>query len=111
MYISTTSGLFQNLDDKDLFIEVYRLGLARRLLNDKFALEFEKSLIGKIKLGCGPQYTSKLEGMVTDLGTSRIVEEEFLEERKGSLPIQFNLKVLTNGHWPTYPPLRVKLPV
>jgi hypothetical protein len=37
-----------------MFIEVYKNGLARRLLNDKAALEFEKSFIGKIKMTCGP---------------------------------------------------------
>lgn len=102
-FIDSSTFLFQHLEDKDMFIEVYKNGLARRLLNDKAALEFEKSFIGKIKMTCGPQYTSKLEGMISDTNLSSKAEAEFKEQVK-NLPIAFNVKVLTVGHWPTYNP-------
>ena len=79
-YIDTTSGIFSNIEDKDLFLEVYRLGLSKRLLNDKYAIEFEKQFIGRIKMSCGPQFTSKLEGMITDLKTSKSVDTQYHEE-------------------------------
>lgn len=63
-FIQNTASIFSHLEDKDIFIEVYRNQLARRLLNDKLVLEFEKQFIGKIKMLCGPVYTSKLEGMI-----------------------------------------------
>lgn len=98
------------MEDKDLFIDVYRHGLAKRLLNDKVAIEFEKSFIGKIKMSCGPQYTSKLEGMITDMNRSQEIEAAFKKDKAKSLPVEFNVKVLTVGHWPSYPQHEVKLP-
>lgn len=66
--------LFTHLIDKDLFIEVYRSYLAKRLLNDKSASkDLEKTMISHIKMSCGPQFTKKLEGMLTDLS---LAEEE-----------------------------------
>lgn len=60
--------------DKDLFIEVYRSYLAKRLLNDKSASkDLEKTMISFLKMSCGQQFTKKIEGMLTDLS---IAEEE-----------------------------------
>ena len=60
--------LFTHLVDKDLFIEVYRNFLAKRLLNDKSeSRDQEKTMISYIKMSCGPQFTKKLEGMLSDL--------------------------------------------
>lgn len=56
-FIEITASLFQHLEEKDIFIEVYRIQLAKRLLNDKILLEFEKQFIGRIKMSCGPMYT------------------------------------------------------
>ena len=55
--------LFTHIVDKDLFSEIYRNQLAKRLLNQKSASdEMERLMIGKLKLRCGSQFTSKLEG-------------------------------------------------
>jgi len=60
--------LFTHLVDKDLFIEVYRSYLAKRLLNEKSqSVEQERQMISFIKLQSGPQFTKKLEGMLNDL--------------------------------------------
>lgn len=60
--------LFTHLVDKDLFIEVYRSYLAKRILNEKSqSMDLEKSMISFIKMSCGPQFTKKLEGMLNDL--------------------------------------------
>jgi cullin 1 len=51
-----------------LFSDFYRKQLAKRLLLGRSASdEAERSLIGKLKLKCGAQYTSKFEGMITDM--------------------------------------------
>jgi hypothetical protein len=62
------------LIDKDLFIEVFRSYLGKRLLNEKSAsLDLERLIISHIKMSCGPLFTKKLEGMLTDL---QLAEEE-----------------------------------
>ena len=60
--------LFNFLEEKDLFLEVYRNLLARRLLTDKSDdIEMEKQLITNLKLSCGMSAIRKLEGMISDL--------------------------------------------
>lgn len=50
-YLKQIVQLFTHLVDKDLFIEVYRSYLAKRLLNEKsHSIELEKSMISFIKL-------------------------------------------------------------
>lgn len=54
--------------DKDVFIEVFKSYLAKRLLNEKFrSMEAEQQMISHIKLYSGVQLTKKLEGMIADL--------------------------------------------
>lgn len=51
--------LFSYLTDKDMFAELYRNQLAKRLLNQRSASdEMERLMIGKLKLRCGAQFTS-----------------------------------------------------
>jgi cullin 1 len=60
--------LFSYLTDKDLFSEIYRNQLAKRLLNQRSASDdAERLMIAKLKLRCGAQFTSKMEGMLNDL--------------------------------------------
>lgn len=57
--------LFGYLSDKDIFAEFYKKQLAKRLLLARSSSDdAERSMIGKLKLRCGAQFTSKLEGMV-----------------------------------------------
>jgi hypothetical protein len=47
-------SLFTFVIDKDLYIEVFRNHLARRLLQDKSEdLEAEKQMITNLKINCG----------------------------------------------------------
>lgn len=63
--IDFTLGLMFHADDG-------RKKLARRLLFDKSANdEHERSILTKLKQQCGGQFTSKMEGMVTDLTVAR----------------------------------------
>lgn len=71
-------ALFAYLVDKDLFLEVYRNQLARRLLQEKSEdLEFEKLMITKLKISCGLQQIKKLEGMMSDLALAKTETKEY----------------------------------
>mmetsp|Transcript_46037 Transcript_46037/g.80964 ORF Transcript_46037/g.80964 Transcript_46037/m.80964 type:complete len:754 (-) Transcript_46037:143-2404(-) len=102
--------LFSFLGDKDLFAEIYRNQLSKRLLYETSASEdAEKSMIAKLKMKCGAQFTSKLEGMITDLSLASDLQKDFREhidhlaEGKAALGgIDFNVTVLTTGFWPSY---------
>ena len=59
--------LFQFLSDKDLYVELYREQLARRLLSRRStAVHTEKLMIVKMKTQQGAPFTTKIEGMVND---------------------------------------------
>jgi cullin 1 len=101
--------LFSFLTDKDLFAEIYRNQLSKRLLSETSASEdAEKSMIQKLKMKCGAQFTSKLEGMITDLSLAADIQKSFREHMdninaKDSLSgMDFSVTVLTTGFWPTY---------
>merc|ERR1712137_1200359 len=102
--------LFSFLCDKDLFAEIYRNQLSKRLLYETSASEdSEKSMIAKLKMKCGAQFTSKLEGMITDLSLAADLTKDFREhcdqlpDGKSALGgIDFNVTVLTTGFWPSY---------
>jgi cullin 1 len=97
--------LFAYLTDKDLFAEIYRNQLAKRLLNQRSTSDYvEKMMIGKLKVQCGTQFTSKMEGMLSDLAVAANQRQEFQEHCSGERkpPIDFTVQVLTTGFWPTY---------
>ncbi|KAM4106885.1 hypothetical protein ACB094_04G099600 [Castanea mollissima] len=101
--------------DKDLFAEFYRKKLARRLLFDRGANEdHEKSILSKMKQQCGGLFTSKMEGMVTDIILAREYQTksvEYLPSNSNANPgIDFSVIVLTSGFWPTYKSFNLSLP-
>lgn len=70
--------LFSYVADKDVFGEIYRNQLSKRLLNQRsVSNDAERSMIGKLKLRCGAQYTSKMEGMLNDLATAETAANDF----------------------------------
>mmetsp|Transcript_2386 Transcript_2386/g.4333 ORF Transcript_2386/g.4333 Transcript_2386/m.4333 type:complete len:744 (-) Transcript_2386:145-2376(-) len=96
--------LFSYLTDKDLFAEIYRNQLAKRLLNQRSSSDdSEKIMIAKLKMQCGTQFTAKMEGMLGDLAVGSDQRSEFeskMKQHKSKL--DFSAQVLTNGFWPTY---------
>merc|ERR1719203_1613787 len=108
--LSKMVELFSFLSDKDLFAEIYRNQLSKRLLYERSASEdAEKSMIAKLKMKCGAQFTSKLEGMINDLSLATDLQKEFrdhceqLDEGRSALGgIDFGVTVLTTGFWPSY---------
>lgn len=107
--------LLAYISDKDLFAEFYRKKLARRLLFDKSANDdHERSILTKLKQQCGGQFTSKMEGMVTDLTLARENQTNFEEYLNGNPlahpGIDLTVTVLTTGFWPSYKSFDLNLP-
>ncbi|EKX36222.1 hypothetical protein GUITHDRAFT_158687 [Guillardia theta CCMP2712] len=106
--------LFSYLSDKDMFAEYYRKQLAKRLLLNRSASDDdERSLITKLKYRCGAQFTSKLEGMLTDMNVSKDGQNNFTQWMKNNdinLGMECSVTVLTTGFWPTYKVDEVNLP-
>ncbi|PPD75826.1 hypothetical protein GOBAR_DD27254 [Gossypium barbadense] len=107
--------LLAYISDKDLFAEFYRKKLARRLLFDRSANDdHERSILTKLKQQCGGQFTSKMEGMVTDLTLARENQasfEDYLRSNSAAHPgIDLTVTVLTTGFWPSYKSFDLNLP-
>lgn len=107
--------LFSFLQDKDMFNEYYRKALAKRLLNDKSASdELERSLISKLKLRCGQQFTTKLDGMITDISLAADLKknyDQFKKDDADSADIaDISVTVLTTGFWPSYKQCDLTIP-
>jgi len=65
-----------------VFENFYKQHLARRLLgNRSISDEFERSMIIKLKAECGYHFTSKLDGMFTDMKISKDSMEDFRKTR------------------------------
>ena len=98
--------IFGYLSDKDLFAEFYKKQLAKRLLLARSSSDdAERSMIAKLKLRCGAQFTSKLEGMVTDMNLSSDIQSafaDFVSDKELKLDTDLTVQVLTTGFWPTY---------
>ncbi|KAK4732227.1 hypothetical protein R3W88_025215 [Solanum pinnatisectum] len=108
--------LLAYISDKDLFAEFYRKKLSRRLLFDKSANDdHERLILTKLKQQCGGQFTSKMEGMVTDLTLARENQnhfQEYLSNNPAASPgIDLTVTVLTTGFWPSYKSSDLCLPV
>lgn len=104
--------MFCFLNDKDLFSEIYRKQLANRIQTNSANLDFEKSMIAKLKKKCGEQYTKKLEGIINDikLASDLIAEWERDYLNRGmftvfedNVPFEFYGMVLTSEYWPAFP--------
>ena len=65
-------ALFSFVIDKDLYFEVFRNYLARRLLQDKSEdMEAERLIITNMKVSCGMAQIKNLEGMMSDIQTAK----------------------------------------
>jgi len=116
-YLEKVVQLFSYLGDKDMYAEIYRSQLARRLLNQRSASDdMERLMISKLKLRCGSQFTGKMEGMLTDLSIGADHQQSFDSYcRDGSRlafagPMEFSAQVLTISYWPSYKTYDVVLP-
>ncbi|THU64646.1 hypothetical protein C4D60_Mb01t28660 [Musa balbisiana] len=107
--------LLSYINDKDLFAEFSRKKLARRLLFDRYANEdHERLILTYLKQQCGGQFSSKMEGMVTDLTLARENQscfEDYLNVNPHAHPgADLSVSVLTTGFWPSYKSSDLTLP-
>ena len=60
-------------NNKDMFAEFHQKKLARQLLHDRSANnnDHEKNFLRKLKQAFGENYTSKMEGMMTDIDVAK----------------------------------------
>ena len=115
-FLEKTVQLFSYLTDKDLFAEIYRNQLAKRLLNQRSASDdAERLMIGKLKLRCGSQFTGKMEGMLNDLAIGHDHQADFesyvkADSSRSTGKLDFSVQVLTTGYWPTFASIDAHLP-
>ncbi|ORZ07297.1 Cullin-domain-containing protein [Lobosporangium transversale] len=116
LILNKTTTLFRFLSDKDVFERYYKQHLSNRLLHGKsLSDEAERGMISKLKIECGFQFTSKLEGMFTDMRLSTDTMgsfKEFLGKVADTPPFELNVTVLTSTFWPiSSMPVPCNLPV
>ncbi|WOK93273.1 cullin-3A-like [Canna indica] len=105
--------LFRYLQEKDVFEKYYKQHLAKRLLSGKTVSDdAERSLLIKLKTECGYQFTSKLEGMFTDMKTSQDTMQGFYANQgpEAADSPSLTVQVLTTESWPTQPTITCNLP-
>ncbi|KAJ1721042.1 hypothetical protein LPJ53_004394 [Coemansia erecta] len=95
--------MFRFLKNKDTFEHYYKLHLAKRLLFGRsLSDDSEQSLVSKLKVECGSQFTLKLEGMFKDMQLSSDVNREMRESGVAAdIGFDLNVSVLTPTFWPT----------
>lgn len=103
--IDSAISLFRFVENKDVFETFYKKLLAKRLLHNKSMSEdLEHSVLGKLKVECGSQFTSKMEGMFKDMRTSadlNVSFREFITENPAKKPsFDVSVQVLTSTFWP-----------
>jgi cullin-4 len=102
--------IFRCIQGKDVFEAFYKKDFARRLLQNKVSnMDTERIMIARFKQECGPSFTQRLETMLKDMDLSRDYVVGY-KESQGDQPIQFNINILAQGPWPTYPETTVVLP-
>jgi len=108
--------LFRFIQEKDVFEKYYKQHLAKRLLLGRSVSDdAERNMIAKLKTECGYQFTSKLEGMFTDMKLSTDTMEGFKNFIRNMEPnpldnVELNVYVLTTGFWPTQSSSSCNLP-
>lgn len=102
--LNSVIAVFRFLSDKDVFEKYYKQHLSKRLLsNTSVSEDGERQMIAKLKMECGFQFTSKLEGMFQDIHLNTDANREFetwLSNSGQELPLQLQVTVLTTTYWP-----------
>lgn len=84
--LDKTIAIFRFVQEKDVFERYYKQHLAKRLLHGRSVSDdAEKQMISKLKIECGYQFTSKLEGMFNDMRTSADTMTEFKKQQARSV--------------------------
>mmetsp|Transcript_3091 Transcript_3091/g.7150 ORF Transcript_3091/g.7150 Transcript_3091/m.7150 type:complete len:760 (-) Transcript_3091:39-2318(-) len=101
--VSQVVGLFAHLKDKDIFLDIYKTALSKRLLNKlSVSNDAEDCFITKLKVECGQQAIQKLASMFTDMALSDQLQEEYMKNAHKGSPggVQHEVRVLQTNAWP-----------
>ncbi|RIA93097.1 Cullin-domain-containing protein [Glomus cerebriforme] len=104
--LDKTITLFRFIGEKDVFERYYKQHLAKRLLLGRSVSDdAERGMIGKLKVECGYQFTTKLEGMFNDMRISSDTMSDFKDylDNKSVLEkpkLELSVTVLTSTFWP-----------
>eukprot|EP00056_Hartaetosiga_gracilis_P000949 m.41465 g.41465 ORF g.41465 m.41465 type:complete len:496 (+) comp10429_c0_seq1:999-2486(+) len=106
--------VFKYLEDKDVFEKFYKKNLARRLVqHQSVSDDAESNFLEHLKTQSGHDYVAKLQKMFSDVGTSRTLNENFVnytQKMDIQLGVSFSVQVLTINTWPftqTLPTIRL----
>lgn len=107
--------LFAFIQDKDVFGEIYRRDLSKRLIGNRFvSFAAEKNMLEKLTVQCGVQYTNKMEGMLSDMSSADALHAEFAEWYKAGnnppLPFEFTTQIFKSGWWIAPPSMALNYP-
>ncbi|QLL32211.1 hypothetical protein HG536_0C03800 [Torulaspora globosa] len=94
--------LFKLLSEKDLFVNAYKQQMSRRLLQHRSMIEVERWMVKRIKDELGVFFTSKLDGMLRDIGVSNEISRAFknsIDEDRWPNALDFRPQVLTVTSW------------
>jgi cullin 4 len=93
--------LFRCIRAKDIFEAFYRDSLSKRLLLNRSSLELERIFISLLKAECGPSFTTNLEGMITDVVISGVLNDRYSRDSsQASNSIDIITSILTPAFWP-----------
>lgn len=76
-------------------------------------MDYEKSIVTKLKINCGRTVTDSIEGMMNDLEIAKESAKKYHDWRtaqEGEDPIDFDIKILTTSYWPTYKSFELSVP-
>ena len=101
--------IFRYLSDKDVFESFYKQHLAKRLLGGRSVSDdAERTMVSLLKLECGYQFTTKLEGMFNDMRISRETRDKYKSHKRQEemsrshrKAVDIEVDVLTTGYWPS----------
>ncbi|KAK0186412.1 Cullin [Armillaria mellea] len=99
--------IFNYLEDKDIFQCLYAAKLSKRLIyGASVSDESEAGIVFRLGEACGPEYTHKLQQMLTDMKLSEDLTDQFSLERKqdSDSELSFSVAVLGTNSWPLDPP-------
>eukprot|EP00615_Pteridomonas_danica_P001251 CAMPEP_0114348398 /NCGR_PEP_ID=MMETSP0101-20121206/14664_1 /TAXON_ID=38822 ORGANISM="Pteridomonas danica, Strain PT" /NCGR_SAMPLE_ID=MMETSP0101 /ASSEMBLY_ACC=CAM_ASM_000211 /LENGTH=294 /DNA_ID=CAMNT_0001486275 /DNA_START=1112 /DNA_END=1993 /DNA_ORIENTATION=+ len=122
--LNSSVKLFNFIIDKDIFKELYKNYLSKRLLNNKISsMDMERHMITMLKIAQGTPFTQLIESMITDFDLVKDGKEEFKAflalnklDNDNSLdtssssdavavverPCEPNILLLTREFWPTH---------
>eukprot|EP00658_Telonema_sp_P-2_P005993 TRINITY_DN12273_c0_g1_i3.p1 TRINITY_DN12273_c0_g1~~TRINITY_DN12273_c0_g1_i3.p1 ORF type:complete len:239 (+),score=69.92 TRINITY_DN12273_c0_g1_i3:49-765(+) len=106
LWIDSSVAVFDCIEAKDVFLGHSKTKLAKRLLSSKeFYGDIERSVLTKLQALQGKSVIYALKVMVSDVENGEVLSRDFKTSPLANrVPnnTQFNVKLLTANHWPSY---------